>query len=42
MQTATHLVSMEEMASHPNVDIVVIATSGKAGLKLRSGSYQSR
>jgi 1-deoxy-D-xylulose-5-phosphate reductoisomerase len=24
--------SMEEMASHPNADIVVIATSGKAGL----------
>jgi 1-deoxy-D-xylulose-5-phosphate reductoisomerase len=25
--------SMEEMASHPDVDIVVIATSGKVGLK---------
>jgi 1-deoxy-D-xylulose-5-phosphate reductoisomerase len=28
----TELCSMEEMASHPEVDIVVVATSGKAGL----------
>jgi 1-deoxy-D-xylulose-5-phosphate reductoisomerase len=27
-----HLVSLEEMACHPDVDIAVIATSGKAGL----------
>jgi 1-deoxy-D-xylulose-5-phosphate reductoisomerase len=28
----TRLTSMEEMANHPDVDIVVIATAGKAGL----------
>ncbi len=29
---STHLATPEEVASHPDVDIVVVATSGKAGL----------
>ena len=31
-KTAARWTTMEEMASHPRVDIVVVATSGKAGL----------
>lgn len=30
---AGHYVPMEEMASHPDVDMVIIATTGKAGLQ---------
>ena len=30
----TEFLSMEDMASHPEVDLVIMATSGKAGLYL--------
>lgn len=32
LPSTTSLVTMEEMASHPEVDLVVVATSGKEGL----------
>ena len=38
----TKLSTMEEMATHPEIDIVVIATSGKAGLVPTSAAIRSR
>jgi len=37
----THYLSLEEIASHPEVDLVIIATSGKAGLLATMAAIQA-
>lgn len=41
-RTSARLVTLEEMASHPEVDLVLIATSGKAGLSPTLAAIRSR
>jgi 1-deoxy-D-xylulose-5-phosphate reductoisomerase len=40
--SSPELVSLEEMASHPDVDLVVIATAGKAGLAPTLAAIRAR
>ncbi len=40
--SSPRLVSLEEMASHPDVDLVVVATAGKAGLAPTLAAIRTR